>query len=122
MSYRHIRLPEQGTKIRVEDGRLVVPDQPILGFIHIFSGRAHLGFVFGDDRGAAVGQIQPGAMIFGIFQRIPRCLRRDLGLILGRVIQPRQRLPLCDLVARAHEDLRQAPVHGHKNVGDVQID
>ena len=33
MSYRHIRLPEQGTKIRVEDGRLAVPDEPILGFI-----------------------------------------------------------------------------------------
>jgi isocitrate dehydrogenase len=33
MSYRHIRLPEHGTKIRVEDGRLVVPDEPILGFI-----------------------------------------------------------------------------------------
>ena len=33
MSYRHIRLPEQGTRIRAENGRLEVPDEPILGFI-----------------------------------------------------------------------------------------
>lgn len=33
MSYRHIRIPEAGDKITVSDGRLVVSDQPILGFI-----------------------------------------------------------------------------------------
>ncbi|MFP4208727.1 MAG: isocitrate dehydrogenase (NADP(+)) [Wenzhouxiangella sp.] len=33
MGYEHIRLPESGDKIRVENGRLVVTDQPILGFI-----------------------------------------------------------------------------------------
>jgi isocitrate dehydrogenase len=33
MSYRHIRLPESGDKIRVQDGSLTVTDQPILGFI-----------------------------------------------------------------------------------------
>ncbi len=33
MSYRHIRLPEEGSRIRVRDGALDVPDRPILGFI-----------------------------------------------------------------------------------------
>jgi isocitrate dehydrogenase len=33
MSYRHIRLPENGQKVTVSDNRLQVPDQPILGFI-----------------------------------------------------------------------------------------
>lgn len=33
MSYRHIRFPEGGTKITVRDGKLQVPDDPILGFI-----------------------------------------------------------------------------------------
>jgi len=34
MSYRHIRLPEQGDKVRFgEDGRPLVSDQPILGYI-----------------------------------------------------------------------------------------
>jgi isocitrate dehydrogenase len=33
MSYRHIRLPEQGTRIRAAGGELAVPDEPILGFI-----------------------------------------------------------------------------------------
>ncbi|MGQ9510436.1 MAG: NADP-dependent isocitrate dehydrogenase [Thermaceae bacterium] len=33
MVYTHIKLPEQGEKIRIENGRLVVPDQPIIGFI-----------------------------------------------------------------------------------------
>lgn len=33
MSYRHIRLPESGDKITVQDQRLRVSDQPILGFI-----------------------------------------------------------------------------------------
>lgn len=33
MSYKHIRLPQQGEKISVKDGRLAVPDHPILGFV-----------------------------------------------------------------------------------------
>jgi isocitrate dehydrogenase len=33
MSYRHIRIPESGDKITVSGNRLVVTDQPILGFI-----------------------------------------------------------------------------------------
>jgi isocitrate dehydrogenase len=33
MSYRHIRFPEGGTKITVRDGRLEVPDDPILGYV-----------------------------------------------------------------------------------------
>lgn len=33
MGYEHIKLPESGDKIRVENGKLVVSDQPILGFI-----------------------------------------------------------------------------------------
>ena len=33
MGYEHIKLPESGDKIRVENGKLVVTDQPILGFI-----------------------------------------------------------------------------------------
>ncbi|MGH8567388.1 MAG: isocitrate/isopropylmalate family dehydrogenase, partial [Gammaproteobacteria bacterium] len=33
MGYRHIKYPEAGTKITVENGRLRVPDDPILGFI-----------------------------------------------------------------------------------------
>ncbi|TVS10775.1 MAG: isocitrate dehydrogenase (NADP(+)) [Wenzhouxiangella sp.] len=33
MGYEHIKLPESGDKIRVENDKLVVSDQPILGFI-----------------------------------------------------------------------------------------
>ncbi len=33
MGYQHIRLPENGEKISLRDGKLVVPDQPILGFV-----------------------------------------------------------------------------------------
>jgi isocitrate dehydrogenase len=33
MSYRHVKLPESGQKITVSDDRLVVPDNPILGFV-----------------------------------------------------------------------------------------
>ena len=33
MSYQHTRIPENGDKIRVADGRLVVTDQPVLGFV-----------------------------------------------------------------------------------------
>ncbi len=33
MSYQHIRLPEGGEKITIQDGRLKVPDRPIVGFI-----------------------------------------------------------------------------------------
>lgn len=33
MSYRHITIPDVGQKIRVRDGRLCVPDQPIVGVI-----------------------------------------------------------------------------------------
>ena len=33
MSYRHVKYPETGEKIRVSDDRLVVPDNPILGFV-----------------------------------------------------------------------------------------
>jgi isocitrate dehydrogenase len=33
MSYRHIKLPETGQKISISNNSLVVPDNPILGFI-----------------------------------------------------------------------------------------
>ncbi|MBT8058466.1 MAG: isocitrate dehydrogenase (NADP(+)) [Gammaproteobacteria bacterium] len=33
MSYRHVRFPESGDKITVSDNRLVVSDNPILGFV-----------------------------------------------------------------------------------------
>ena len=33
MSYRHVKLPESGQKVTVSDNRLVVPDNPILGFV-----------------------------------------------------------------------------------------
>ena len=33
MGFKHVSLPESGEKIRVEDGKLVVADEPILGYI-----------------------------------------------------------------------------------------
>ncbi len=33
MSYQHIKVPQNGEKISVKNGRLVVPEQPILGFV-----------------------------------------------------------------------------------------
>ena len=33
MSYQHITVPENGQKITVQDGRLSVPDNPILGYV-----------------------------------------------------------------------------------------
>jgi isocitrate dehydrogenase len=33
MSYRHVKIPETGQKISISDNRLVVPDNPVLGFI-----------------------------------------------------------------------------------------
>ncbi len=33
MSYRHIRYPDTGQKITIENDQLVVPDNPILGFV-----------------------------------------------------------------------------------------
>ena len=33
MAYQHIRLPESGEKISTKDGRLHVPDQPIIGYV-----------------------------------------------------------------------------------------
>ena len=33
MSYRHVKLPESGQKISVSNNRLIVPDNPILGFV-----------------------------------------------------------------------------------------
>ena len=33
MSYQHIRLPDSGEKISVKDGRLNIPDQPIIGYV-----------------------------------------------------------------------------------------
>ncbi|MEM7705110.1 MAG: isocitrate dehydrogenase (NADP(+)) [Pseudomonadota bacterium] len=33
MSYRHVKYPENGTRIEVRDNKLVVPDNPILGFV-----------------------------------------------------------------------------------------
>jgi len=33
MSYRHVKLPESGQKISISNNRLVVPDNPILGFV-----------------------------------------------------------------------------------------
>jgi isocitrate dehydrogenase len=33
MSYRHIKIPESGEKISIVENRMVVPDNPILGFI-----------------------------------------------------------------------------------------
>ncbi|MFZ4791348.1 MAG: isocitrate dehydrogenase (NADP(+)) [Candidatus Competibacteraceae bacterium] len=33
MAYQHIRIPASGEKITVQDGKLNVPDQPIIGFV-----------------------------------------------------------------------------------------
>lgn len=33
MGFKHVKMPESGDKVRIENGRLVVSDQPILGFI-----------------------------------------------------------------------------------------
>ena len=33
MSYKHINIPEEGTKILMENGALIVPDNPIIPFI-----------------------------------------------------------------------------------------
>ncbi len=33
MSYQHIRLPQHGEKVSIKDGKLAVPDHPILGFV-----------------------------------------------------------------------------------------
>ena len=33
MSYQHVKLPAGGAKITVQNGKLVVPDNPILGFV-----------------------------------------------------------------------------------------
>jgi len=33
MGFKHVSMPESGEKIRVEDGKLVVADEPILGYI-----------------------------------------------------------------------------------------
>jgi isocitrate dehydrogenase len=33
MAYKHIRIPPSGEKITVRDGKLCVPDQPIVGFV-----------------------------------------------------------------------------------------
>ena len=33
MAYKHIRIPTVGEKITVQDGKLHVPDQPIVGFV-----------------------------------------------------------------------------------------
>ena len=33
MAYQHIRIPTSGEKISVKDGKLNVPDQPIVGFV-----------------------------------------------------------------------------------------
>jgi isocitrate dehydrogenase len=33
MAYKHVEMPSSGTKITVENNRLVVPDEPILGYV-----------------------------------------------------------------------------------------
>ena len=33
MTYQHIKMPESGTRISISNSKLVVPDQPILGFV-----------------------------------------------------------------------------------------
>ncbi len=33
MGFKHVKMPESGDKVRIDNGRLVVTDQPILGFI-----------------------------------------------------------------------------------------
>ncbi len=33
MDYQHIKIPQNGELLRVADGKLVVPDNPILGSI-----------------------------------------------------------------------------------------
>ena len=33
MAYRNIRMPDGGEKISIENGRMVVPDEPVLGFV-----------------------------------------------------------------------------------------
>ncbi len=33
MAYKNIRIPEQGEKISIQDGKMVVPENPILGYV-----------------------------------------------------------------------------------------
>jgi len=33
MGYKHVKIPESGAKIQVENGRLEVPDNPVLGYV-----------------------------------------------------------------------------------------
>lgn len=33
MAYQHIRIPEGGEKITIKDGKLHVPEQPIVGYV-----------------------------------------------------------------------------------------
>lgn len=33
MAYQHIRIPEGGEKITIKDGKVQVPDQPIVGYV-----------------------------------------------------------------------------------------
>ncbi|HBA33707.1 MAG TPA: NADP-dependent isocitrate dehydrogenase [Gammaproteobacteria bacterium] len=33
MSYQHVKIPEGGKKVTVENGKLVVPDNPIIGYV-----------------------------------------------------------------------------------------
>ncbi|MFZ1325191.1 MAG: isocitrate/isopropylmalate family dehydrogenase, partial [Candidatus Contendobacter sp.] len=33
MAYKHIRIPSSGEKITIKDGKLRVPDQPVVGFV-----------------------------------------------------------------------------------------
>ena len=42
MAYKHIRIPTSGEKITVKDGKLCVPEQPIVGFVE-GDGIAHIG-------------------------------------------------------------------------------
>ena len=51
MSYQHIHLPEQGEKISVKEGRLHIPDNPIVGYVEgdgigpdITRAKEHLGW------------------------------------------------------------------------------
>ena len=33
MEYRHIKIPTTGEKITIQNGKVVVPDQPIVGYV-----------------------------------------------------------------------------------------
>ncbi len=79
MSYRHIQIPESGNKVTISDGRLNVPDEPILGFIEgdgigpdittacLRIWNAAVGKAYGDRRKVHWAELYLGEKAAGIY-------------------------------------------------------